>query len=145
MMQVKVPITLPVSEMGSDQYSWSRYWKPMQFAYILPRFHSHLRNISQLANLNAGGGTGANCAQSMYSSSHDTIRTHIRILSERSRNHFVEPWSGYNPRYEPWVNFRTGWHPHEDRAGLVLDGSGTETHRLSIPKPGCWWFTCNYC
>ena len=49
-------------------------------------FHSHSMNISQIANLNAGGERAHNSAQSTYWSYYSTIRTHILNWSQNFRN-----------------------------------------------------------
>jgi len=85
-VQFELFFHLPVSDMRSDHYPWSRNRKPANFAYNCPFFHSHSTNISRIANLNAGGERAHNSAQSTYRSCYSTIRAHILNWSQSCWN-----------------------------------------------------------
>jgi len=78
---------LPLSDLRSDQYSWSCYWKPAKFAENLPLFHSYSTYISQIVNLDCWGENAHKTAQCAYLSCHDTIRTQ-NLNSSQSRWNF---------------------------------------------------------
>ena len=77
--------------------------KPAKFAWKSPSFHSHLMNISPIANLNVGGERGANTAQCTYWSCHDTIRTHILNWSQSCRNRILGTAVRFQPGQIPAV------------------------------------------
>jgi hypothetical protein len=80
---------IPHSDLRSDNYLSSCYQKPANLAYNLHLFHSHSTNISQIANLIAGGERAHQLGQSAYSSCHDTIRTQILNCGQSGRNHTI--------------------------------------------------------
>jgi len=91
-------------------------------------FHSHSTNISRIANRNARGERAARTAQFTYWSYHDMIRTQISSLSQRFRNHKMEPRSGSNPspnlvgspvfRVTTWTG-HSGPVPNPDRSRVT--------------------------
>jgi hypothetical protein len=88
---------LTISNMWSNQYSFSCYRKPTNFAYNCPYFHSHSTNISRIANLNAWGDIAVRAARSTYWSCHDTIRTQILNCSQSWWNCKVEIAGRFQP------------------------------------------------
>jgi hypothetical protein len=87
-------------------------------------------NISPIANLNAGGQTGAKTAQFTYRSCHDTIRTHILNWSQSCRNRIFGTAVRFQPGQIPAVLFPGRVTTCQDKSGSgfwpVLEPNRTE-------------------
>ena len=121
---------LPLSNMRSDEYSWSRDRKPANVAYKWHFFDIHSTNISQIANLNAAGERAPNSAHSMYWSCHSTIRTHILNWSQSCRNRKFGTMIRFQLGQIPAVLCPGRVTPRQDKCGSglwpVLESNRTE-------------------
>jgi hypothetical protein len=133
----------PLSDMRSDQYSWSRNRYPANFASNWPFCHRHSMNIGRIANLNAGGDSAHHSAQSTYWPCHSTIRIHILHWRQSCRNNKFGPAVRFKPGQIPtvlcpgWIT--TGQEKCWSDLWLSLEPNQTRPNGLSKsgPHAGC--------
>jgi len=88
---------LMLSDLRSDNDSFSHYRNPANIDENMVLFHILSTTIGLIANLKAGSERAAKPAQSVYSSCHDTLRSHIVNSSANGSNCKMQPRYRYKP------------------------------------------------